>query len=64
MYAGHLWVGNTYKRYYCLGFWHGLLGWPLSLDTLNETLWQLSRLEIYLLKFQIYLGSYEGSVWG
>lgn len=43
----------------------GMGGWAgPSPSTLNETCWQLSRLEINLLKFQAYLGSSEGSVWG
>lgn len=40
-----------------------VLGWPLSVDAASETCWQLSRLEICLLRFQAYLGSSEGSAW-
>ena len=59
--AGQLRVGSGNRRC-CLGSWRRGLGWRLSLDTLNETRWQLSRLEIYLLRFQAYLGSSAGSV--
>lgn len=63
-YAGQLQARKMTRRCCCFGSWRGGLGWPLSLDTSHETPWQLSRLEVYLLRLQAYLGSSEGSLWG